>query len=77
VFEPVKQWLGHEGQILRLETIENEVPQMSWLSFVRLRREPTGKIPQDDGDGYEVSFLRRLTGETSQPPFPGLQSMCG
>ena len=72
MFEPVMQWLGHEVQILDLETVDNEVPQMAWLSLFRLGREPAGKVPQDDGDWYEVSFLLRPTCETSQPHLPRL-----
>ncbi len=77
MFEPVMQWLGREGQILRLKTAYNEVPQMARLGLARLGREPAGTISRDDGDGYEVFFLLRPTGETSQPLLPGLQGMCG
>jgi hypothetical protein len=76
-FEPFMQWLGDEGQILSLETVDNEIPQMAWLSLFRLGWEPVGKIPQDDADGYEVGFLLRQTRETNQPLLPRLQGMCG
>jgi hypothetical protein len=45
MFESVMQRLGHESQILGLETVDNEVPQMAWLGLVRLGWKPPGKIP--------------------------------
>ena len=41
-------------------------------AFFALGESSAGKIPQDDGDWYEVSFLLRPTCETSQPHLPRL-----
>lgn len=77
MFQPFEQWLGHEGQILRLQSVHDEVPQMAGLGPVRLLRQPSGEIPQNEGDGDDVGVLPRPACEMGQPLFPRLQGVYG